>query len=191
MIIGIKEKDNVILAFSAFDGFMPVSVKDSVNSENVGLWKVKNNPHTIMGCAFSTPESDAFRYEENMFQGEMDYDKLSEEIVPAMEEFAKDKEYIGNENNRFDELLIAQKGRLFEITYEHLVVEINSFVVVASSSFDDFTKGILHATDGEPALDRIVKTFEFVSRERQRDCYPISVMDTATGKLKVLERAKN
>ena len=190
MIVGIKEEGNVVLAFSAFDGFCPVNINDMANGENVGLWKIKTNPHTIMGFAFPTAESDAFRYEEEMFQGEINYDKLADEILPAMEKFAAGKEYIGNDKGRFEEFLIAQKGRIFKITSEHIIMEIDSSVASAGLG-EDFAKGVLYATEGEPTFDRIRKTFEFAAHERQCDPYPISVMDTRTGKLRVFAKEDN
>lgn len=190
MIIGIKEEGNVVLAVSSFDGFSPVNIDDMSNAENVGLWRVKKNPHTIMGCVFPTAESDAFRYEEDIFQGEMNYDKLTDDVIPAMEKFAEDKEYIGDEKGRFEEFLIAQNGRLFKITSEHIIMEVDSSVVI-SGSCEDFAKSILYRTKEEPTIDRIRKAFEFASRERQCDCYPISIMDTATGKIQMLTRENN
>ena len=190
MIVGIKEEGNVVLAFSSFDGFSRVNVGDMTNGENVGLWKIKTNPHTVMGCVFPTAESDAYRYEEEMFQGKIDYDKLAEEILPAMEQFAEEKEYIGNDNGKFEQFLIAQRDRLFRIESEHIIMEIDSSVVLAELG-EDFAKGVLYATQGEPTLDRIRKIFEFAAYERQCDPYPISVMDTRTGKLHTLTREDN
>lgn len=190
MIIGIKEEGNVTLAFSSFDGFSPVNIADMANSENVGIWKVKGNANTIMGCVFPSTESDAFRYEEKMFHGEINYDKLADEIIPAMEKFAEGKEYIGNDKGRFKNFLIAQKGRLFQITSEHIITEIDSSVVLSAYA-GDFAKSILYATKGEATIDRIRKAFEFSSYERQCDCYPISIIDTKTGKIKTLTKKRN
>lgn len=186
MIIGIKEADKVVLAFSSFDWCISVSADDMADAENVGIWKVKGNPHTLMGCTFPTAESDAFRYEEEIFQGEINFDKLVEEIAPAMEEFAQDKEYIGDGNGRFAEFLIAQRGKLFEITSEHIVREINSFIVMGRD--EEYAKGCLLATEGLPALERIKAAFKFCAREKQDDCYPIAVMDTKTETMQLLTR---
>lgn len=187
MLIGIKEKDKVVLAFSSFDGYYPTTVDDMMRKDNVGIWKVGNNPHTIMGHGFISAESDAFRYEEHVFQGEINYDRLLHEIVPAMEEFVKEREYIGNEDkNRFDNFLIAQNGRFFNVTPEHIVFEIDTHIVIADSMVEDEAKSVLSATEGEPALDRIRKAFEFAAGTRQYDCYPIAVMDTATRKIRII-----
>lgn len=188
MIIGIKEEGKVTLAFSSFDGFSPVGItSDMTNRENVGIWKIKGNPRTIMGCVFPSTESDAFRYEEEMFQGEINYDKLTDEIVPAMEGFAKDKEYIGNENGEFKNFLIAQDGKLFRISSEHVVTEIDSTVALSGYGAD-FAKCILRETQGESAIDRIKKAFEFSAYERQCDCYPISIIDTQTCRVRTLTK---
>lgn len=189
MIIGIKEKDRVVLAYSSFDGFSPVNVADLANAENLGLWKIKGNPHTVMGCVFPSAESDAFRYEEGMFKGEINYDKLADEIIPAMEDFAKDKEYIGDDKGRYDEFLIAQKGRLFQITAEHIITEIDSTVATSTSGrCEDIAQSILYATQGEPTIDRIKKAFGFAACEVQYNPYPISVIDTQTGKVLTLTK---
>lgn len=187
MIIGIKEKDKVVLAYSAFDVYASITVRDMVSEENVGLWNVKRNPHTIMGCACPSTESDAYRYENEMFHGIIDYNSLTRKIVPTMDEFAKNKEYIGDEKGRFEDLLIAQDNRLFCVTWEHLVLEKDSFAVVGGYGVD-FAKSILYATDGESSIDRIKKAFEFTAQQRQSDCYPIAVMDTATKKLRIINR---
>lgn len=189
MIIGIKEEGNVILAYSSFDGFSYVNIEDMSNEENIGIWRVKKNPHTIMGCVFPSAESDAYRYEEDIFRGDINYDKLADDIIPAMEAFAEDKEYIGDDKDRYEEFLIAQKGRLFKITAEHIIMEVDSSVVLSGSG-EDFAKSILYKTAGEPALDRIRKAFEFASHQRQCECYPISIMDTQTGKTQTLVRGK-
>lgn len=189
MIVGIKEEGNVILAYSSFDGFSPVNVADLANPENVGLWKIKGNPHTVMGCVFPSAESDAFRYAEGMFKGEINYDSLADEIIPAMEKFAKNKDYIGDDKGRYDEFLIAQKGRLFQITTEHIITEIDSFVASSMSGrCEDFAQSILHATQGEPTTDRIKKVFEFAACGRQCDPYPILIMNTQKGKIFTLTK---
>lgn len=191
MLIGIKDEDKAILAFSTFDGYIPSTVGDMTNADNVGIWKIKNNPHTVMGGGFPTPESDAFRYEQDIFQGEIDYDSLTERIVPAMEGFAEGKEYIGNANGRYEEFLIAQNGRLFDISSEHIVSEIDSFAVIADYGNEEVARSVMSCTEGEPALDRIIKAFEFTACTMQCDCYPIAVMDTEKGKMRILTRERN
>lgn len=188
MVIGIKEQDRVVLAFSSFDGSALVSIDDLSAAENVGLWKVKGNPHTVMACGVLSPESDAFRYEEDIFKGEINYKRLIEEIVPNMEKFAEDKDYIGDEKGWFDEFFIAQNDRLFKILGEHIVNEIDDAAVLGESRCEDISKGILHVTRGEPTLERIRKVFELTAGIFQYDCYPISVMDTLAGKIRVLTR---
>ena len=191
MLIGIKDKDKVILAFSTFDGYIPSTVDDFLNADNAGVWKIKSNPHTVMGCGFPTPESDAYRYEQDIFQGDIDYDSLTERIVPAMESFAEGKEYIGNANGRNEEFLIAQNGRLFDVSSEHIVAEIDSFAVIADYGNEEIAKGALSCTEGEPVLDRIIKVFEFSACTIQCDCYPIAVMETEKGKMRILTREHN
>lgn len=188
MLIGIKDKDKVILAFSTYDGYIPAAVDDLLNADNVGIWKIKKNPHTVMGCGFPTPEADAFRFEQDIFQGDIDYGSLTERIIPAMEDFAKGKEYIGNVNDRNEEFLIAQNERLFEISSEHIVCEIDSFAVIAEYGNEEVAKGVLSCTNGEHVLNRIIKAFEFAALTIQCDCYPISVIDTATGKIRIITR---
>ena len=184
MIVGLKEEGKVVLAYSSFDGFSPVNASDLTNTENVGLWKIKGNPHTIMGCVFPSAESDAFRYEEGIFKGEINYDSLADKIIPAMEDFAEGKEYIGNDKDRYEEFLIAQKGRLFQISTEHIVTEIDSaFAMSMSERCEEFAQSILHATQGEPMIDRIKKVFEFAACGRQYDPYPILIIDTQKGKV--------
>lgn len=191
MLIGIKDKDKVILAFSTFDGYIPATVDDMLSDDNAGIWKIKKNPHTVMGCGFPTPESDAYRYEQDIYKGDIDYDSLTERIIPAMESFAEGKEYIGNVNGRYEEFLIAQNGRLFEISSEHIVCEVDSFAVIAEYGNEEVARGVLSCTDGEPVLDRIKKAFEFTSRSIQCDCYPIAVMDTEKGKMGIVTREHN
>ena len=187
MIIGIKERDKVVLAFSTFDGYSPVNSSDMVNAQNAGVWKIKHNRNTIMGGAYPTAESDIFRYEDKTFRGRLDYSALADSIVPDMEELVKGLEYIGDEKGRYEEFLIAQNDRLFHITTEHIVVEIDSSVVIGGAG-DDVVSGALYATEGEPAIDRIRKALELAARKRSAECYPVCVMDTATGKLQVLTR---
>ena len=185
MIIGIKEEDKVLLAYSAFDMRIPTTVDDMTSSENTCVWKITRTPHTVMGCGICTAESDAFRYEERLFRGEISVERLLDDIIPAMENYAKDKEYIGDGKGRFEEFLIAQRGRLFRITDEHTVEEVDSYTVIGGSE-EEHAKGALYATAELPALDRIRKVFEFISARIQATAYPISVIDTKTGKLQIL-----
>ena len=190
MIIGIKEEDKVVLAYASFDAFYPVICDDMKNAENVGIWKVKGNRHTVMGCMTPSAESDALRYEEKLLKGEITYGRLSDDVLPAIEEFVKDKEYIGDDKDRYEEFLIAQKGSLFHITSEHVIVEIDSFIALSCVG-EDLAMGVLYATEGQPTEDRLRKAFEFVARERQCECYPVSIIDTATGKLRTLGKPRN
>lgn len=189
MIIGIKDEGKVTLAYSLMDELTTLNTCDMLNEVNAGVWKVKRNPHTIMGCMFPSAESDAYRYENELFAGKIDFDTLCLDIVPAMEEFAKDKDYIGDEKDGFENLLIAQDDRLYRITSEHIVVEIDDYVVLSYSG-EDMAKVVLHQTRGEPAIDRIKKTLEFIAAQRQCACYPIVVMDTASRKLRQLHSNK-
>lgn len=186
MIIGIKEDGKVILAYMT-KGYKNVNSSDLVAPENVGLWKIEANPHTIMGCVRPTAESDAYRYEGEMFTGEIDYDSLIDRIVPAMEAFTADKEYIGTDDDRYEHFLIAKGDRLFHITNEHIVTEVDTFVVVGGYN-EDLSKGVLFATKGEPAIDRIRKAAEFAAAAGDYEAYPICVMDTETCNLSKLTR---
>ena len=190
MIIGIKEKGKVTLAYSLVDEFPTVNIGDMFNEANVGVWKVNRNPRTIMGCAYPSAETDFYRYADKLFAGKIDCDVLHREVLPAMEELTKGKNYIGDGKGHYDNLLIAQDDRLYRITHEHLVFEIDDYVVGGGYG-DDVAKAVLHETRGEQALDRIRKAFEFVAIERQSDCYPIAVMDTATRKLRLLHKNKS
>ena len=187
MIIAIKEKDKVVLAYSPFDYTTPVTSDDMALEENLGIWKVRGNPHTVMGNRGAFAETDAFKYEEKLFRGEINYDSLTDGIIPAMEKFSEGKDYIGDEKGRYEEFFIAQKDKLFKITSEHLVMEIDSYAVSGGGA-EDLAKGALHATEGQPVIDRIRKVFEFIARERQSVCYPISVIDTATCKIRKLKK---
>lgn len=187
MIVAVKDRDRVLFAFSAFDTVYPVTVEDMANPENAGVWKVKGNPHTVMGCMFPSAETDAFKYADKLFWGDINYDTLTDFTVPAMERYAEGKDYIGDDKDRYEELLIAQDGKLFKITSERLVLEADSYDVI-SNGVDEFVKSVMQATEGEPPMDRIRKAFEFSAAVRQSNCYPLLVMDTETRKIRTLKR---
>ena len=186
MIIGIKDRDRVLLAYSAFDTYFEVPVEDMVLPDNTCVWKVGRNPHTVMGCGLYSAESDAFRYEEGIFKGRITCERLIDEIIPAMEKFADGKPHLSG-NDRFEEFLIAQDDKLFHIEAEHIAFEEDSFCVIGGST-EGHVKGLLLATEGQPATERIRKAFEFAAKARQSFAYPISVIDTKTCKLKVLKK---
>ena len=183
MIIGIKDGGNVWLAYTWSDGIR-TNVSGATNGENIGVWKVNGNPHTVMGCRIPSAETEAFRYEDALFQGRLDFDKLVEETVPRMEQFAEGRGYIGDSRGRFDELMIAQKDRLYVISSEHVVLDVDSFYAIGCG--DDQVKGVLLATEGEPALERIRKAFAFLGRLEMSVASPIFVMDTKSEKLQIL-----
>lgn len=185
MLIGVKDKRKVVLAYSACDIFNPVAPDDLRGPENIGLWRVIGNRHTVMGCGRPTAESDMIRYEPAVFRGELSYDRLLCDAVPAMEELAADKEYIGDDDGRYEEFLIAQNDRLFMITFEHLVREIDDYAAISPDT--ELIKSVLHATEGEPALDRLRKAFDAVTREYRCKCYPITVIDTASRVLRRID----
>ena len=190
MLIGIKEEGKVTLAYSLVDEIPTVTVCDMFNEENVGVWKVNRNPRTIMGCCYPSAETDLYRYADKLFSGKLDCDVLREDVLPAMEEFVKDLDYVGDDKGHFDNLLIAQDDRLYRVTHEHIVFEIDDYAVIGGYG-EEAAKSVLHATRGEPSLDRIRKALEFVGIERQGECYPIAVMDTATRKLRLLHKSKS
>ena len=190
MIIGIKEEGKVTLAYSLVDEMPIVNIGDMFNEANVGVWKVNRNPHTIMGCCYPSAEIDLYRYADKLFAGKLDCDVLRCDVLPTMEEFARGKDYIGDGKGHFDNLLIAQEDRLYRVTHEHIVFEIDDYAVIGGYG-EESAKSVLHATRGKQTLDRIRAALEFVATERQSDCYPIAVMDTATRKLRLLHKNKS
>lgn len=185
MLIGFRERGKVVLACSLFDGIMPLTPSDRACVENAVVWPINGTPHTVMGYAYPSREADAIHYEQEMFSGEISYERLLEEVVPAMEKFMKEKEYRLDDDKGYRNWVIAQGDKLFMVTWEHMIEEVDSFTAFSGRNAR-MAKSILRATVGMPVLDRIREVYEYVARSNQSDCYPIAVIDTESCKVRYL-----
>ena len=187
MIIAIKREDGVSVGVSICRDCADMSVTDLTNPENIPFWKVKGNPGCYAGTAnvdFSGQLIRAFDAPLKKVQGAKEIASI---VVPTVREMLNDFSFVDENECWNNHLLIIKSGKVYTMTNYFVVAEVEDFWVQGSLNAGVAT-GALECTRGENAEKRIVEAFRCVERMRQNVCFPIVLIDTKTGRRKVIAK---
>ncbi len=186
MLLAIKDNNTVYVARSITSTRLkPFYTPDLILSDNSNVWKVKGNENTLMACDYHSRDTDLMKYDDEIFQGELTFNRLIQEIVPKMKDKLESFGRLDN-NNRFDSVfIVAQKDKIYRIDILGCVTE--EEYAVSGTGNEVLLGSIMRTKDNTDVLSRIRDIFIDCRDFTHENVFPIIVMDTKTCKETIIE----
>ena len=184
MIIAIKDKDRVVVAYSNNDILEKMEEKDSVDKENVAMRVLDNG--TVFGFVKPGCRTDMFIYDDEFLSGDITPKYILREVIPYMKKKMADNNKPYTEKKGMNNaMIICTPDRIFEIGNRLTLLEKESFACV-SWNYEEVLISVLDATEGLSPRERICKTLDFVSKKYRANFYPCVITDTKSKKFEVI-----
>jgi hypothetical protein len=185
MIIAIKRDDGVTFGVSNKAACCDMSVGDYTHTDNLTVWKVKGNSgcYAAAELDFSSQLIRAYARSLSKVQGPND---ITGKVIPEIKDMLGDFGLMEAKGVWANEMMIVKDGRLYFITVHFVLEEVDDFAVVGRNS--SLQKGVLEATKGQPAEERILEAYRFMEKARGRNYFPVVLFDTKTGRKKVVTK---
>ena len=182
MIIAIKEKDRVVVAYSNADSKCNLCEKDYVDEENVAIRYSKAG--RLYACDSMNFASDKLLYDDSFIENESVNPKaIVCEIIPFIKHTLGEKKSESSKEDTWrNTLLICDGQRVYDIDSKFGFTEIDDYV--CHGYREDCLKSVLDATKDLSAEDRILQAVRFTSKLYKEDLFPIVITDTNTKQIK-------
>lgn len=163
------------------------------NPNNYKIWKVRGAENCLMGsvgavrdaCVIRTMDDLVTDY--NVYSGHVCYDFVVNKMVPDIIARLEKSRYIKDDgvfNSMESDFLFAFRDRLYLISGDTSVVEVEDYVAVGSGK--RLAMGSLLSTEGEWPEARIVKAVKASAAADVYVDYPIILTDTMTTEFAVV-----
>ncbi len=193
VVVAIKENGKVYMGADTQSTRGSQRIVSS-SPNNYKMAKVKNSEHCLIGLAGNVIDNTIIKLAEEIipkdYDGEVDFEFVNNHVVPYIFEvlgkrdrILKDKD---DDTPYIDcSMLFACKDKLFHITGSGTVMEHNDCFVIGGG--DDVAFGSLMSTEGQPAIDRLLKALSVTARYNIYVGAPFIVADTDTCDIQVIE----
>ena len=166
------------------------------NPNNYKIWKVKGVDHCIMGSVGRCRDANVIRVMNNVvheldtLHDSIDFEWVVNCLVPHLFSELGERGFLDKDSNgqvsMNSSFLFGYKDRLFEISTDGCVIEIDDFDSIGSGSSQ--AVGSLLSTDGADPLTRIVCAIQAsVANDIYVD-YPIVLCDTASDTFTIINK---
>ena len=184
MIIAVKEKDRVVMAYSGTDIWVLLAERDFVDEENIALKFAENG--TLFGFLKMDRRSDLLLYDEDFLHIEASAEGIVREMIPTIQKkLSDDGRAISEEGDWGNAIIIATKDRLYGIDSQFGFYEADDYICY---SYKDMTfRSVLDLTQDLPAEERIVHAVRFVSRVHKESLFPMVITDTVSKQFKYVD----
>lgn len=192
VVVAIKEGNKVYMGCDSqvTHGGTRVTLK---NKNNYKIWNVLGVEHCIMGHVGRVREANAVRLIDDMIpelvaiKDNVNYrfvvENITTKIVKQLKRFGfcKDEQYFDHMESEY---LFAYKDKLFDISPDACVIEVDDCVAIGSG--EDQAIGSLVSTVGEDPISRIIKAIKASAASDIYVDYPIILTDTETNEFRVI-----
>lgn len=190
VVVGLKQNGKVYIG--ADSQITMGSTKFTVtNPNNFKVWEVDGVPNCLMAYAGRTSFAQFLRVfppeisRTVIYEDTLDWSYVVKNILPHIYTVLQETERIKKEETILEiELLFAYKDRLFYISGDGGVFEIDDFIAIGSGSNEAY--GSLSTTIGKPAEKRIISAMESAFSVNNYVDYPIVITDTEKLKFKII-----
>ena len=180
MIIAVKEKDRVVIGFSATDR-MYASDMDFVDEENIAV-KVSNSGK-VFGFATMDTCSDSLLYDDEFMNLEIAPKAIIKDVIPyikfELKELNKPLDEDGGWRNA---LVLCDDEHIYDIDTKFGFCEVDDYVCHGYEV--ETAKSVLDATVSLPAEERIIKAMTFIGKTNKVNLFPMVIIDTKSKKFK-------
>lgn len=188
MIIAIREKDRVVVAFSGLDSWCNVAEEDYVDEENIAIRFSKSGK--IFGCGALNRVCDVVLYDEEILQANITPSTIVREVVPRIKDCLKENEVALDSEGRWkNALVICDNKNIYDIDPLFGFYQADDYVCHGYSV--EILKSVLDATSTLPAEERIIKAVSFASLMSKESLFPFVITDTKNKKLKKIYKGEN
>ena len=162
------------------------------NPNNYKVWKVLDAENCLFAQVGLVREANIIRVARDLvpemaqLKDRVDFSFVVKRLIPAMFEELEEYRAIkkGDKPPEFESaFLFAYKDRLFYISGNATVIEIDDYVAIGSGECEAI--GSLLSTEGEPCEDRIKKAIKASAASDIYVDYPIVITDTESCEFKV------
>lgn len=191
LVVAIKDNGKVVIGANS-QSTRGSSRTSLSNQNNYKIWKVKGVKNCLMGHAGALRDACAIRVmtglidELTKMKDDVDYEYVVNEITPKIIEELKERLYV-KVDGYFDMLesrfILAYKDRLFLISNDGTVLEIDDYCVIGSGESEAI--GSLLSTGNEKDVsERIIKAIKASATHDIYVDYPIVLSNTETTEFK-------
>lgn len=186
MIIGIKEKDRVVLGF-AYWALQEVNARDRVLEDNLPF-KVFKDDGVIIACAERKISTDMLFADENIERmiktGKTTYeDSVNEYALMIHDKMAKEN-LLRDDGTWSNCFAVAKGNSLVDVTPSFFVRDVADFFVHGFTV--EYVKSSLLYSKGKLAEERIIEAFRFHTQMMSDHVFPIVLIDTKDLQMKVI-----
>lgn len=177
MIIAIKEKDRVVVAFSNTDSWKGLTDSDYIDQENLGIRFSKEG--NLFGFAKMCSVSDLFLYDEDFIQNEISPNNIVKNIIPYVKtKLNKNKKAITDDNWQ-NALILCNNEHIYGIDTGFGFYESKNYTC-HGYTFVETINSVLDLTVNLPAEQRILTAINFAIKQHKASLYPLVMVDTKT-----------
>jgi hypothetical protein len=184
MIIAIKDGEKALLAYVNTYDTVNLSAQDFYDEENIPF-KICKEKGMVCGFCEFTRLSDKLLYDDEFLAGEITPQAFRRDIIPYIKEKAGEENFIskGKWENDF---IVCKGNKIYGVDGDFVLREGTDFLMFGIGR--DAVKGVLDATKGLPARERIAKAIDFYGETTRSNYYPIAIVDTEKFALEFLEK---
>lgn len=186
MIIGIKEKDRVVLGFAVW-ALPEMNAKDKVLEDNLPF-EVFKEEGIIIACLEREIATDIIFADENIKNmlkaGKTTYENVVNEVVPMIHYRLARENLLLNNWKWSNCFVVAQGNSLVDVTPLFFVQDVADFFVHGFAP--EYVKSRLCYNEGKPAEERIIDAFRFHAQMVSDHLFPIVLIDTKDFQIKVI-----
>lgn len=179
MIIAIKEKDRVVVAFSNTDYWNGLAEQDYVDQENVAIKFTEKEK--AFAFAKSDVRADTLVFDDDFLNLEITPKTIIKDVIPyikkRLEEIGKPLDDDGNWKNA---LIICDDNHIYDIDPFFGFYEADDYA--CHGYMVETLKSVLDATKHLSAKERILKAVRFASNSFKENFFPITITDTKNKK---------
>ena len=186
MIIGIKEKERVVLGF-AYWALPEVNDRDKVLEDNLPI-KVFKDEGVVIACAERKITSDMLFADENIEkmikEGKTAYEDAVNEYAPMIHDKMAKENLLLDDGKWSNCFAVAKGNSLIDVTPSFFVRDVADFFVHGFTP--EYVKSKLFCNEGKPAEERIIEAFRFHMQMMSDHVFPIVLIDTKDLQMKVI-----
>ena len=186
MFIAAKDKDTTYIGISLRERWTPTPiiwgpVSDLLLPDNMPIWKVAGHKGVMMASGGVGIVKDTLRYTRSLYKGDLSAETVIREVVPKIHAVSKRFDQISKNNRYSGGYVIADAEHIFEIKTDLMVFESDH----ASSGIGELTDSVFMATEGKPAVERILAAFRMVNECEHDAIFPVAIYDVRTGRRRI------
>ena len=187
MIIAIKDKDRVVMAYSNTDCLDGLTDMDYVDEENVAIKRSKTGK--VFGFAVMDRRSDMLLYDDVFMGLDITPQAIVKDVIPYIKCELKENDIPIDENGNWQNaLIICDNEHIYDIDPTFGFYEANDYVCHGYRV--ETIKSVLDATTNLPAEERIMKAVTFSNKLHKENLFPIVITNTTSKTIKCIYKGE-